>query len=279
MRDRDPEDEVLVEIRERYAAGETQTRLAKEYGLLKVIISLIVRGEIYIAAGGPITRDRVSRKLEDHEVIEMRELYAEGTWTYQELASKYDLSSSVCGIIIKGTAYQDVGGPRTRLGPTITAEEAEEIRTKYAEGDYTQKALGKEYGISQSDIGAIVRGEKWEVAGGPTIEKGSRKNVSRKGGGSRSLSNDDAMGIIIDYHYRGVTISDLARQYDIDYSAIKSLVTRQTYKDVDVPIFSQPDREQISGLYQQGMSVGRIAAMYQAPIKVISAAIKEHGGL
>lgn len=40
-------DHQAQEIRERYAAGEYQAPLAKEYGVSQRVISLIVRGESY----------------------------------------------------------------------------------------------------------------------------------------------------------------------------------------------------------------------------------------
>ena len=42
----------------------------------------------------------------------------------------------------------------------ITFEDAEEIRRRYAEGE-SQKTLGKEYGLSRSSVGEIVRRETY----------------------------------------------------------------------------------------------------------------------
>lgn len=43
----------------------------------------------------------------------------------------------------------------------ITALEVAAIRSEYAAGNITQRALGRKYGLSQTQIGGIVRRERW----------------------------------------------------------------------------------------------------------------------
>jgi hypothetical protein len=43
----------------------------------------------------------------------------------------------------------------------LTMMIANEIRTKYATGDYTQIALAKEYNINQHSISSVVRNKRW----------------------------------------------------------------------------------------------------------------------
>ncbi len=43
----------------------------------------------------------------------------------------------------------------------ITAAQAVEIRERYARGDASQSELGREYGLHQTHISTIVRGEAW----------------------------------------------------------------------------------------------------------------------
>lgn len=44
----------VLDIRERYAKGETQQKLANEYGVSQVCISLVIRGKKWKHVGGPI---------------------------------------------------------------------------------------------------------------------------------------------------------------------------------------------------------------------------------
>lgn len=57
--------------------------------------------------------------------------------------------------------------PRGAQHPTakLTEQETAQLRQEYATGRYTQRELGKKYGISQSQVGAIVRHECWRNEG------------------------------------------------------------------------------------------------------------------
>lgn len=44
---------------------------------------------------------------------------------------------------------------------TLSHKQVEEIRQKYATGNYTQVVLGEEYGIQQSAISKIVLAKRW----------------------------------------------------------------------------------------------------------------------
>jgi len=43
----------------------------------------------------------------------------------------------------------------------LTQQQVRAIRKRYAAGGITQRRLGDQYGISQGQIGRIVRGERW----------------------------------------------------------------------------------------------------------------------
>jgi hypothetical protein len=47
----------------------------------------------------------------------------------------------------------------------MTEAQIVEIRLKYATGNYQQRPLAKEYGLSQATLGAIVRCETWKHVG------------------------------------------------------------------------------------------------------------------
>jgi predicted DNA-binding protein (UPF0251 family) len=44
----------------------------------------------------------------------------------------------------------------------LTADQVEEIRRLYAEGLYYQRELGEMFGVSQTQVGRIVRGTRWK---------------------------------------------------------------------------------------------------------------------
>lgn len=71
----------------------------------------------------------------------------------------------------------------------LTEDLVREIRTKYATGNYTQKRLGKEYGVSQRLTCQIVRGEIWRTVENhyplPLNNPAIRKMLSAAHQGSR----------------------------------------------------------------------------------------------
>lgn len=49
----------------------------------------------------------------------------------------------------------------SHLQAKVTEAQVVEIRQRYAQGNVSQKTLGKEYGLSQRQIGRIVKNESW----------------------------------------------------------------------------------------------------------------------
>ena len=53
----------------------------------------------------------------------------------------------------------------------LTNEQVLAIRRRYAGGDCSQTDLAREYGLTQSHVGDIVRGELWTHLGGPLTKR------------------------------------------------------------------------------------------------------------
>lgn len=108
----------VVEIRHRYADGATQPELADEYSVEKPTIQHIVEGYSWQGAGGPITKrgrpegeKNPASKFTNAEVKELRQHYARGGATQQELRDEYGVSRRVIGLIIRGESYSTAEGP------------------------------------------------------------------------------------------------------------------------------------------------------------------------
>lgn len=108
-------------------------------------------------------------KLTLPEVQAIRAAYAEG-WTQAALGKRFGVAPSVVGKIIRAESW--VGAPaqdgsRRRARGTATAnakltpEIVDTIRARYAAGGVTQSKLGREYGVSQAVVSAVVRGQTW----------------------------------------------------------------------------------------------------------------------
>ena len=60
--------------------------------------------------------------------------------------------------------------PRGRTpSAKITREQAESIRQRYKEGGVTQKALADEFGLAQTSIFEIIKGQRWNWKGGDAL--------------------------------------------------------------------------------------------------------------
>ena len=81
----------------------------------------------------------------------------------------HDCDNKICccpnpGHIREGTISENVRDAYARgLQPTkLTRAEVEKIRRLYATGRFTQARIGKAAGVSQEQIGNIVRGKSWK---------------------------------------------------------------------------------------------------------------------
>lgn len=107
-------------------------------------------------------------KVTPEQVVEIREKFATGEWTCNDLAEKYRLSAATIRLIVKGKIWQDVGGPihvgrivgRKTGNRRLTLEQVEEARRRVAAGE-TQVSVAEEMGVHYSHMSRIVRGERW----------------------------------------------------------------------------------------------------------------------
>jgi hypothetical protein len=119
------EDEV-IELRERYANGTpTQKELADEYGITRPEVGHIVQGRKWTETGGPIAGDQTGRngydtgagggnkKLDESDVVEIRERYAETSESTYAIADDYPIGPGSIQNIVAGRTWEDVGGPTT----------------------------------------------------------------------------------------------------------------------------------------------------------------------
>jgi Mor family transcriptional regulator len=148
----------------------------------------------------------------------------------------------------------------------FSEEEIIQIRNWVA-GGRTATSVAQELKTSITSITNIARGLSYRHVGGPTADYLSNT-------GRRALSVAEVRRILMDYHYRGVSGRELSKEYGVSKSAMQRIVNRCTYTEVDFPVLFRSDREQIRDLHQQGMSVGRIARMYNIDLDIVSAVIQ-----
>jgi DNA-binding MarR family transcriptional regulator len=90
----------VIEIRERYANGETGASLAKEFNVDKSTITLIASGNSWGWANGPITLRGRGRKLSHKDYLDIQNIYKTGKYFMREIAAIYNVGYSTINRII-----------------------------------------------------------------------------------------------------------------------------------------------------------------------------------
>lgn len=104
-------DAQVQQIRQLYADGQSQSQIAKSFGMRQTNVSKIVRGDTHKNAPGPINKvGRASgerhglTKLSTEEVAQMRTMRTELGTSYNDLSRVFNLSPTQCRLICMGVA-------------------------------------------------------------------------------------------------------------------------------------------------------------------------------
>jgi hypothetical protein len=102
--------------------------------------------------------------LTDAIVMVMRQEYATGQYTRDEIGERYGVNKDTAANAIAGGSWMHlpVIGTFKRPGRTkLTYQQAEEIRATYATGTITQAALAQQYSMSQQAVSNIVNNKTY----------------------------------------------------------------------------------------------------------------------
>lgn len=148
-------------------------------------LAALARGHIASAVSGRLRVGikRSSAKLTDDQVEAIRVAYASGQHSQRMLACQYGVGQMTVSQVVRGKTWRHVGGPIQESGgrrnspnekrgsdkpiARLTEQQALDIRTLYASGNYSQKVLAARYGVGQMTISWIVRRVTWTHVGGP----------------------------------------------------------------------------------------------------------------
>lgn len=165
-------EQIVIECRRRYAAGETTTVLAAEFGVNAGTMGEAVTGETWARVPGVIPRGSEDhhRKGAEHphaknltpEIVkEIRDRSAAGE-TWVAIAAVYGVGRSTVGRVLHGQHWAAPGerqeSPRPRA--KLTAEAVLECRRRCAAGERIMD-LAREYGVSSNGLGQAISGVTW----------------------------------------------------------------------------------------------------------------------
>lgn len=101
------------EMRELYRDGITQTEIARMYGTIQAVVSVIVLGKQYATYPGPISGPQ-RRTLTTKQVAVIRTAFAAGA-SIDDLAEQHSTTTAIVRLIIAGRTYPHAAGPIQQL--------------------------------------------------------------------------------------------------------------------------------------------------------------------
>ena len=158
-------EEVVANIRERYANGEKQTVLAKEYGVSQMYICNLCRGT---------KRIKGRRMKGKDEKAEIMKEFSEGK-TLKEIAAKHDITPQGVSYICRGMKREK--GWRYKSGRRLNEEETAQMIEKYKNGK-GQRELAIEFKVSRGTVSRKCKGVVRKVVP-KRKRKASEKRIQR----------------------------------------------------------------------------------------------------
>jgi Mor family transcriptional regulator len=155
----------VLDIRSRRQAGETYRAIAERYGASIAAIYSIAHGVTWGHVGEPVDHSLLHQNtmLTSQGVRDIRRRYAAGE-TQADLAREYGVSPSNMYAVVNNKTWRDIDRiPEQNRDPgtKLTVTKAREIRIRFADGE-TQANLARVYGVTQSNIYAIVNHKTWK---------------------------------------------------------------------------------------------------------------------
>lgn len=220
-------------------------------------------------ASNLVGENNPSAALTGQEVILIRKLYATGNHTQKDLADAYGVSQHCIAGIVTGKRWKHIPIPEKlqlaidvarknhdwargekQGSAKITEAIVIELRRRWPAE--SQKALAKEFGLTQGTVSAIVRRVSWtHVGGGPKYENSrrrfrrdhseeTRQKISRskqgqstgENNGNSKLDADTVREILRLYATGKYLIKDLNEKFKT--TAASGIVRRKTWKHIQL---------------------------------------------
>lgn len=146
----------------------SQTKIAKKFGVAKSTISKINQGLSYIddeytksSTPEPVATGRATG-FTSEQTETINQYILNGQYTKQEIMDQHNLSEHHLKKFIK--QLKDTGNSIKfkKPNPSLTDEQAREIKQLIQAGSMSQNAIAKEYGVSKMVIHSIRKGETYK---------------------------------------------------------------------------------------------------------------------
>lgn len=96
-------------------------------------------------------------KILSHQIKELREKFATGTYDIMTLAKEYCISIKTVKAFIKGRRRIDAGGPIVSKRYVLNSSDLKKINDLYDSGIHTQGEISKMFNVTQTRISQITK--------------------------------------------------------------------------------------------------------------------------
>jgi uncharacterized protein YjcR len=165
--------------------------------------------------------DKVAGEIRDEYLKQVTSLE---DYTYDAISKKYGYSISTIRCIVKNRTWVNPD----YVPPILPSQRREtemriasEIRQKFASGDYTQKMLVQEYGLSRGVVSNIIQNISFRD---PNYTRPSRHTTY-------VLNFETATQIRADYNTGKIKQVDLAKKYGIAQNTLSKIITNKAWYD------------------------------------------------
>lgn len=212
----------VAAIRDAYFGPDRVERatLARQYGVSSEMIRRIVHGLSWVDADGPTYSKGDKRREYSRAQLEM------ATRMWHSGASLSEMRTALGRSLSHILPLLPPRSQPLHSKASLTTDQAKELRELYATGRYTMTRLADFYGLkSTAAVGAIVRGETYKSAGGPTCKDNRRYIKTRMG----ELNDVEVIKIRRMYATGRYSQHDLAHHFDVTQPWISAIVRGEAY--------------------------------------------------
>jgi len=155
-------------------------------------------------------------------------------------------------MVKKGRSCTGTINPNSKL----TRKEVADIRRAYMEG-MSQSEIARDFGVTQTNVGLIVRGKSWQHIDRPYSDDAYHKRVSACHFGTRNgrakLTERDVINIRHLYT-KGATQRDLAEMFGITRTQISATLRGKAWAHIPLPYTMKQYRDIAERHYREGMA-------------------------
>ncbi|MGM0501213.1 MAG: helix-turn-helix domain-containing protein, partial [Bacillota bacterium] len=187
-------------------------------------IGKIVTRKHQITKGLGPPMEKSQYRISEEDYLTIFKDYYDGKYTQEELANKYNVTSSTISKIINGkhSITKNLEIPtninKKHNNSPLSKKEYLEIYNKYKSGEYTQQELMTEYKIGQKTVYNIIKGKHWSTQHLKAIKTTGENHCDTK------ITKSEGIKIYEEYKTGNYTQTELGEKYNTSQKVVSRIV-------------------------------------------------------